>query len=118
MKKIFILIPILIMGCAKPETPAQSIYLVESDYAAALRVELAYSGLPRCGKPNSPILCSDVNIIKKVQKSDDIAWFAIQDAQSAVRTQGYGNSATVTIVASATALTKAFSDITATLGVK
>jgi hypothetical protein len=116
MKKLILLLPILLMACtAKPETPAQSVFLAESDYAAGLKIELAYSNLPRCPKAK---LCSDVSIIKKVQIADNVAYVALKDAQAAVRTPGYGDSKITTVVASATALTKAFVDITQTLGVK
>lgn len=113
---------VLVMGmtvaCTTPQTPAQSVYLVQSQYAAALRIELAYSNLPRCGKPTSPKLCSDVDTIRKVQKADDIAWTAIGEAQKAVRTRGFGESKITTAVASARALTQSFVSITNQLGVK
>ncbi len=118
MKKLLILLPLAILACTKPESPAQSVYLVESDYAASLRVELAYSNLPRCGKPTSPKLCSQVSVIKKVQLADNLAWNAIKEAQVAVRTPGYGDNKVTTVVASATALTRAFVSITNTLEIK
>ncbi len=108
---------IFLAGCTvKPETPAQDVYLAESDYAAALKVELAYSNLPRCG--SGPKICSKVSIIKTLQKSDDVAWAAIQQAQIAVRDPNYGDSAAKTAILSATALTNAFVSITNTLEIK
>lgn len=118
MKKLLILLPIILMSCTKPDTPQQAVFAAENSYAIALRAELAYSNLPRCGKPTSPIVCSDVSVIKKLQKSDDIAWIALKDAETAVRTPGYGDSKVTTTVASATALVKAFASITDKLGVK
>lgn len=119
MKKLLIAVCLTsLMGCTTPDTPAQSVYLAEADYTAALRIEIAYSELPRCGKPTSPKLCSDVAIIKKVQKADDVAWIAIREAQTAVRTKGFGESKVTTATASAVALTKAFISITNGLGVK
>lgn len=112
MRKILLLLPMLLMGCTQPESPAQSVYLVQSDYAAALKIELAYSELPRCGKPTSPKLCSDVNIMYKVQKADNLAWAAIKQAQTAVRTPGFTDSKVTMAVASAKALTGTFVDIT------
>ncbi len=108
MKKILLVLPILLMACTKPDTPAQDVYAAESTYAGALRLELAYSDLPRCGKPSSPPLCSDQKVLKSVRTADDAAWEAIQQAQTAVRTPGYGDSKVTTVVASAQALTKAF----------
>lgn len=107
-----------LMSCTTPQTAAQSVYLIQSDYAAALKVELAYSKLPRCGKPTSPRVCSDFAVIKKAQKADDLSWIAIQKAQTAVRTPGFGANKTVTYVESARAITNSFVDITNALEVK
>ncbi len=118
MKKLFLIIPLILMACTTPQTPAQTIYLVESDYAAALKVELAYSDLPRCDQPTSPVLCSKVSVIKIVQKADNTAWAAIQEAQTAVRTPGYGENKMTTAISSAKALVKSFVSITSTLRTK
>lgn len=119
MKKFLAILPIFfLISCVTTEKSGQAVYMAQSDYAAALRIELAYSALPRCGKLNSPKLCSDLNIIRKVQKADDVAWDALQEAQAAVRTPGFDDNRIVTAVASATALTKAFVRITDTLGIK
>ncbi len=115
MKKYLLLLPTLLIACTAPNSAAQDVYAAESTYAVALRAELAYSSLPRCPAAK---LCSDVSVIKKIRSSDDIAWKSIQDAQTAVRVPGFGHDYIVTTVASATALTKAFSDITAQLKVK
>lgn len=118
MRKILVLSSLLfLVACATPETLAQSVFLAESDYVAALKVELAYSNLPRCGKPDSPVICSDVDIMKKMQKMDNVAWEAIQQAQKAVRTPGFGDSKITTLVASAKALVGSFVNITQTLKV-
>lgn len=114
MKK-FLLLPFLLMACNKPETASQTVFLIEGDYAAALRIELAYSNLPRCPAAK---LCSDVSVIKKLQKADDIAYDAIQSVQRAVKTPGFDESRLTMAVASANALTSAFVRITDNLGVK
>lgn len=118
MKKLILLLPILLMACAKPDTPAQDIYLVESDYAVALRLEVAYDGLPRCGLKTSPKLCSSLPVMQKVRQIDNVAWDAIRNAETAVRTKGFSDSNVATAVASAKALVKTYTDITQTLGVK
>lgn len=118
MRKLLLLLPMLMMACTTPETPAQTVYLAQSNYATALRIELAYGNLPRCGKAWSPKVCSDVKILKKVQTADNIAWSALKQAQHAVRTPGYGDSKVTTTVASAKALTNAFVEITAELEIK
>jgi hypothetical protein len=116
MKKLlFSIVMLALAACAVPESPAQTVYLVQADYAAALKVELAYSNLPRCHAPGSGPICSDVNVIQKLQHADDLAWIAIKQAQGAVRTPGYGDGKVITALASAKALTRAFVDITAKL---
>lgn len=119
MKRFLVSLSVLLtVACATPETPAQAVYLAQSNYAAALKVEVAYSKLPRCGMSDSPMLCSDPAIVKKVKTASDIAWTSIKEAQVAVRTPGFAESKVTTVVASATALTNAFVEITNTLGVK
>lgn len=116
LRNLLALTLLLLTACVTPTTPSQTIYLAESNYAVALRLELAYSALPRCKVAEAP--CSDVSVIKTVQKADDVAWSAIKNAQTAVRTPGFGDAKVTTAVASAQALTQAFLDITKTLGVK
>lgn len=124
MKKIFMLIPVLmLMACTSAPTPKPGVselsdrvvYRTQGYYNAAVVVETAYAKLPRCGKPTSPILCSDIAVVKKLRSVDEIAWVAISEAQTAVRTPGFAENKVTTFVASATALTKAFTDIVHTL---
>ncbi len=118
MKRFILFMPIILIACTTPETPAQAVYVIESDYAIALKAENAYSSLPRCYEANSPKICSEISVIKNLQKSDDLAWIAIKNAQVAVRTNGFGDSKIATAVASAKALTSAFVEITSQLKVK
>lgn len=118
MRKIALLLPILLMACtapAVPVTPQQIVYHLKSDYIIAQMLEDDYSRLPRCGKPWSPKICSDVKILRRVQKADDLAGSAIKEAQIAVRTPGYGDSGMTTAIASAKALTNAFTEFTENL---
>lgn len=117
MKYLLFLPVLFITACTQPETPAQTVYAIESSYAAGLRIELAYSNLPRCHLTRIP-LCSDVAVIKKVQRADNIAYSAIKQAETAVRTQGFNDSKITSAIASAKALTGAFTDITSQLRVK
>lgn len=124
MKNLIFALPLLfLMACSQEplltaensEVPDRVIYRTQGYYNAAVAAEIAYGKLPRCGKPTSPVLCSDLSIMKKVRKIDDAAWAAIKEAQVAVRTEGFGEGKVATFVTSATALTKAFTDITNTL---
>lgn len=118
MKKLLFIIPLFLIGCTSPDTPAQTIYLLESNYSAALQIEITYDDLPRCGPPANPPLCSTMNTIKKVRIADDIAYSALKNAEIAVRAHGFSVNNTTAALASATAMTQAFTDITATLEVK
>lgn len=121
MKKIVLLLPFVLIACTAPiptaesELPDRVVYRTQGYYNAAVALENAYGNLPRCGKPASPVICSDLAIMKKIRKVDDIAYAAITEARGAVRTPGFAQSKITTFVTSATALTKAFSDIAETL---
>lgn len=122
MKKLIIALPLLfLMACSdKPllspdqaELPDKVVYRTQGYYNAAVALETAYDNLPAC--PTSKPICSDVAIKKKIRKVDDAAFIAIKEAQLAVRTPNFGEGKVTTFVTTASALTKAFTDIAATL---
>lgn len=119
MKSMFVsLFLIAIVGCSQIPTqykdlPDKVVYRTQGYYNAAVVAETAYDKLPLC-PTNSPI-CSDASIKKKLRKIDDAAYIAIKEAQAAVRTPDFAESKVITFVTSAEALTKAFTDITATV---
>jgi hypothetical protein len=80
-------------------TPAQTVYQVQSDYAAALVVSVAYKNLPDCALPGHPVLCSQATIIKQLQDADDIAYPTLTAAQNTVRVQGATNAQTAVVAA-------------------
>lgn len=100
---------------ADAELPDRIVYRTQGYYNAAVAAETAYAKLPACGAPTSPPLCSDSSVKKKVRKIDEMAYAAIKEAQVAVRTPSFGEGKVTTFITSATSLTKAFTDITATL---
>lgn len=108
----------VLAACVSPQSPAQAVFQLEGNYAAALSVENNYNRLPSCKSPTKPLVCQDTEVAKTVRKVDDIAWAAISKAQSAVRTPGFGKDGITTAVAAATNAVGAFSNIVATLGVK
>jgi len=109
---------ISIAACAvTPQTPAQDVYAIQGDYAAALSVAVAYKQLPACGQPTSPVLCSDKAVVAKLQAADDAAYAALTAAQNIVRTPGAGLNAQTAITAANQAV-QALITITSTLGVK
>lgn len=109
---------LLLAGCTEPKTPAQAVFQMEGDYAAALSLEKNYDELPDCSSPSKPLVCSKKETRQLVRKIDDGAWDAISQAQTAVRTAGFGTDKTQTAIATATAAVAAFTNIVQTLGVK
>jgi len=68
----------------QPKTPAQALYVVTGDYAAALTIAVRYRELPTCVE-GGPVLCSKPEIVGKLVTLDARAWGAIDAAQGAVR---------------------------------
>ena len=91
-------------GCATaPQSPAQAVYAVQGNYAAALSVAVAYKQLPAC-QQGGPVLCSDSGVVKKLQAADDSAYAALTAAQNVVRSPGAGLNAQTAIVAAQNAV--------------
>jgi hypothetical protein len=121
MKRLFFAALLAVVtGCAStatPQDPAQAIYVLKSDYRTALTVAVAYKALPPCEQPAAPVLCSKATVVTQIQKADDIAYQAIQAAETTVRTPGAGANAQTALVAAQQALV-ALTTITAQLAVK
>lgn len=106
---------LIMAACAvTPKTPAQSIYLIESNFRAALVVAVAYKELPKCGTALVK-LCSDQAIVKKLQTTYDVANASLLAAQIAVRSSG-GNAERAITAAQQAVI--ALTTITSTLEVK
>lgn len=93
MKKILIAIALtgVLAACAGApgdspgiSSPEQVVYKLHGDYAAALRVAVAYKNLPPCVTATTPI-CSEPAIVMQVQRADDLAFEALSTAQRMVR---------------------------------
>ena len=117
--KLFLITLTLVAGCATgsgtTNTPAQAVFAAEGAYAAALTVAVAYGKLPRCP---AATICSQQKVVDQIKLADGVAHAAIFSAQHIVRTQGFGQDAIASAVATATEAAKALSLITATLQVK
>lgn len=109
------LIAVALAGCSVlPQTPAQSVYVLESGYVASLNVALQYKHLPPCPGPK---LCSDPAVVRDLQEADNYAYTAITDAQQAVR-HGLNRETVAKLSADAAAALAKFQAKTATLKVK
>jgi len=105
-------------GCSTtPQTPQQAVYAIQGTYAGALTIAVAYKRLPPCGQPASPTLCSNSDIVGRLQKADDIAYPTLIGAQTVVRSAETGSNVQTAILAAQQAVA-AFAAITNTLTVK
>ena len=109
MKFLPLFAALLIVSCAKPETPQQIVYQSQVAYNAAATVAVKYINLPRC--PATP-LCSKPEVVFRVKQADTVAYNSIKSAQEAVRTPGIEESKVTFIAASAKAAVGAFVKIT------
>lgn len=118
MKRLFAgLMFALLAACSTaPQSPAQSVYAVQGNYAAALTIAVAYKQLPDCAT-TAATLCSKPDIVARLQKADDVAYPALQAAQNIVRQPNAGANATTAIFAAQQAVA-ALTAITSTLTVK
>ena len=104
-------------GCAAiaPESPQQAVFQVKSGYATALTAAVAYKKLPGCKVPvQQP--CSDAKVVAQMQKADNVAAGALDAAEAAVRTPGFGKNAVTSALGAARAALAAFVSITSTVG--
>lgn len=115
MKILSIILAVMLSACSTilPSNSAQTVYIAKSDYAAALTIAVAYKRLPDCSTAPQP--CSSAAIVKQLQKADDVAAGALDAAETAVRTPGFGSSIISTSLSSAKAAVNAFLSITNTL---
>jgi hypothetical protein len=100
-----------------PQSPAQAVYAVEGDYAAALAVAVQYRALPQCSTSTSA-LCATPEVLAQLEKGDAAAWSAIEAAQNTVRTPGASSNDEAAALAAAQQAATAFQQIAATLKVK
>lgn len=104
---------VLLAACATPESPQQSVFQAKSGYAVALTAAVAYKRLPDCVRAPQP--CHDAKVLAQLQKADTVASTALDSAENAVRTPGFGSSVISSAVAAAQAALSAFTSITTTL---
>jgi len=117
MKRLTAAILIALAGCTTaPQNPAQTVYAAHGTYTVALTAAVKYKGLPPCGQPASPPLCSKPEVVAQLQKADDTAFLALQAAQRMARsTEGPGTVQAALF--NAEQAVAAFAAIARTLGV-
>lgn len=107
---------VLVAACATPQSPAETVFQAKTAHAVALRTAVAYRELPPCSKAAMP--CHDPAIVAQLQRADKVADAALDAAENAVRTPGFGTEIVASTVASAKAALAAFTSITSTLRTK
>lgn len=123
MKKVFLAFALSLglltgfSGCTGMpvgQTPEQVVFQAKSAYSAALTAAVAYKRLTPCSDTvKQP--CSDPAIVKQLQKADTAASTALDAAETAVRTPGFGKDVITTATTAARAALDAFVSITTTL---
>jgi len=113
MKLLAIALLALLAGCATPQSPSESVFQAKTAHAVALRSAVAYRELPPCAKAPQP--CRDPAIVAQLQKADKVADAALDSAENAVRTPGFGQAVISSAITAAQAALAAFVSITDTL---
>ena len=117
MRRVFaVVVFLLVVSCTLPQSPAQAVYAIQGNYAAALTIAVAYTKLPDC-TAGGPQVCKLPSVVSAVRKADDVAWNAIKAAQDTVRTPGISDSSITAALVSAENAVRALVAITQALKV-
>lgn len=116
---------VLSLGCASTsvppgpgtKTPAATVFQVKSNYAAALTAAVAYKRLPTCSE-TVKMPCKDVAIVAQLQKADNVAFAAIDAAETAVRSPAMSQDAMSKAVTVAQSALSALVAITGSLATR
>lgn len=83
---------LLLAGCQSvatttfdPSGAQKGVFALKSAYAVTLTAAVTYTDRPRCGRPTSPVLCSEPSVVAQLRKADNAAFVAIDAAETAVR---------------------------------
>jgi hypothetical protein len=118
---LLILIAAFLVGglsaCTTPKSPQQAVFQTKSQYEAALTAAVAYKRLPTCGEPVVQP-CKRQTVLVQIQKADDVAAKALDSAENAVRTPGFGDNVAQSAITASRAALDALVAITSSLQVK
>lgn len=108
------LLTIALVGCATtlPQTPAQTVFVLKSEYAAALGIAAAYHDLPTC--PSGTLVCKDPTTVVRIQAAVLATNASLNLAEDAVR----GGADSATAVKAATDAVVALEAITSAVKVR
>lgn len=106
---------VLMAGCAAvPQSPEQVVFQARGAQNIALRAAVGYKELKPCAAVKVQP-CSDTAVVKQLQLADGVSDQALNAAEVAVRTPGFGASVVSSAVTAATAALAAFQSIVATI---
>lgn len=106
------------VGEVPPQSPSQVVYQAEGNFNAALSVANQYKSLPTCGATNSPVVCSNANVVRVVQQTANTAWQALQSAQATVTDPRFSGTTTDQVIVAAQNAVQAFVSVANSLKVK
>jgi len=87
-------------------------YTAKLGFQAALTGAVFYIELPRCGRPTSPTICSEQNVVDVMRNAVKAADASTQAAEDAARSLNSDSTALSALVAAATASVTALQAIT------
>jgi hypothetical protein len=121
MKALILGFALAVAGCGTLSTatmtPKQRVIELQGLYRTALTPIATYVELPRCSATQS-LPCSESTAVAQLQKAVKVAELAVDAADSAVYTPGFGADAVTTAIAAADAAVKALKPITPATGAK
>jgi len=106
------LLALIVVACAgTPQTPQQAVFLVKTDYQAALVVAVAYKHLPLC-ETGAPAICSQPKVVRQLQAASAAAGAILDGAETAARD---GEPTATALLTAAQQAVAALSTLTQTL---
>jgi hypothetical protein len=109
---VLMFVLLLVAACVTPiaETPAQRVFALQSEYTALLSLAVKYKELTPCPETTNPV-CSEPEVVSKIQRADTAAWAAIQTAQDYVRDPDSKGDAFNRVFSAARALVSNFNSL-------
>lgn len=117
---ISLIVASVIAACATPPTlpmdnaaMQRAVLKAKQDYGVMLVPIAAYVNLPLCDK--SPPPCATLSVVRQIQAAEPATRYALDAAEHAVRTPGFGGDIAQTSVTAGLAALKAFSAISSSV---
>ena len=116
-KLLAVLAVVALTACASVQSPQEVVFQARGAQNVALRAAVEYKRLAPCAVPAKQP-CSDKAVVAQLQKADTVSDQALQAAESAVRTPGFGANVIDSAVTAAKAALSAFQAIVSQFGSK